>query len=156
MAQTRTKKGEDHWEVKAMDETDLEYIEDLSDGLVSRMINEIQTRAINQYLALKLLGNYTKEWLREVLLEQSEKFTKQLSEASVNAAIQSGRADEAQERKGEWDRVQYSAILDANTCGPCEEADGMEAESADDLPPAPNPDCEGGPNCRCFHVYIAV
>jgi hypothetical protein len=94
--------------------------------------------------------------LRGMLLDQSEKFIKQLAESSINAATMSGRADEANARKDEWDRVMYSAILDNNTCGPCEEADGMEADDPAELPDAPNPDCEGGINCRCFHVYIAV
>lgn len=143
-------------EVKDLDEDDLEYIEALTDGLVGRMINEIRTRAINQYLSLRLLTNYTKERLKEVLLEQSEKFLDQFAGAAINAAIQSGRADEAAERKDEWDNVVYSAILDNNTCGPCEEADGMEADDPKDLPDAPNPDCEGGVNCRCFHVYVSV
>jgi HK97 family phage portal protein len=157
MAQNRNKKVDpSHWEVKDLDEDDLEYIDSLADGLVSRMINEIRTRAINQFLAFKLLGNYTKEVLRGMLLDQSEKFIKQLAESSINAATMSGRADEANARKDEWDRVMYSAILDNNTCGPCEEADGMEADDPAELPDAPNPDCEGGINCRCFHVYIAV
>lgn len=157
MAQTRNKKFDaSHWEVKDIDEDDLLYIEQLSDGVISRMINEIRTRAVNQYLALKLLGNYAKDILIDTLLDQSEAFIKQLASASANAATQSGRADEAGERKGDWDRVQYSAILDANTCTPCEDADGMEADTPEELPDAPNPDCEGGVNCRCFHVYIAV
>jgi HK97 family phage portal protein len=142
--------------IKAMDEDDLEYIEELTDGLVSRMINEIRTRAINQFLAMKILTNYAKEALAQILGEQSDKFVKQLAESVINAATQSGRTDEAAARKDEWDNVQYSAILDGNTCGPCEEADGMEADKAEDLPPTPNPECEGGTNCRCFHVYVAV
>lgn len=157
MAQKRARKIEVlNLSVKDLDDDDLAYIEELSDGLVGRMINEIRTRAVNQFLALKLLTNYTKELLTNILLDQSDKYVRQLSEASINAATQSGRADEAEARKDEWDNVQYSAILDANTCGPCEEADGMEADKAEDLPPAPNPDCEGQANCRCFHVYISV
>jgi HK97 family phage portal protein len=142
--------------IKAMDEDDLEYIEELTDGLVSRMINEMRTRAINQFLAMKILTNYAKEALAQVLGEQSDKFVKQLAESVINAATQSGRTDEAAARKDEWDNVQYSAILDGNTCGPCEEADGMEADKAEDLPPTPNPECLGGTSCRCFHIWIKV
>lgn len=143
-------------EFKELDENDLEYIEGLTDGLVGRMINEIRTRAINQYLSFRLLTNYTKDLLRQTLLDQSEKFLDQLAGSAINAAIQSGRADEAQERKDEWDNVQYSAILDSNTCDECAGWDGAEADDPGQLPDTPNPDCEGGANCRCFHVYVAV
>ena len=47
----------------------------------------------------------------------------------------------------------YSAILDTNTCGPCRDADGMEGK-LEDLPPVPNPECEGGLKCRCIHYAV--
>jgi len=157
MNQKREKKIEvPRFEVKALDDDDLAYIESLTDGLVGRMINEIRTRAVNQFLSLGLLGSYTQELFKDVLMEQSEKWIDPLAGASVNAAIQSGREDEAAERKDEWDNVQYSAILDAATCEFCEDADGMEADNPDDLPDAPNPECEGQANCRCFHVYVVA
>lgn len=48
----------------------------------------------------------------------------------------------------------YSALLDRNTCSVCGSDDGRQAQSEDDLPPVPNPNCEGGPRCRCIHVAV--
>lgn len=139
-----------------LDNTDLEYIDELTDGLVSRIINEISTRAINQYLTLRLLLDYSVEKLRAALSTQSEKFLDQAASNTVNAAIQSGRSDEAEARSDQWETVIYSAVLDQNTCNPCGDADGEEAQDPADLPAAPNPDCDGQDRCRCFHVYVAA
>ena len=138
------------------DEEFLRLLNELTDGLISRLINEVTTRAVNAYLQMKLLLDFTVERLREELLGQSEKMLDQLAESTVNAAMQKGRNDEIGERvrDGEVDRVQYSAILDNNTCGLCGDADGMEAEDPADLPAAPNPECEGGSACRCMHIAI--
>ncbi len=55
----------------------------------------------------------------------------------------------------------YSAILDGNTCEVCADADSNynagtrdEPYELNEMPPAPNPACEGTINrCRCIHVY---
>jgi len=55
----------------------------------------------------------------------------------------------------------YSAVMDGQTCGVCMDADmAYNAGTQDnpfmleELPGAPNPECEGGVNrCRCIHVY---
>lgn len=157
--QKNAKNGGNNYLIKADDDPDwLEYIDELTDGLVSRIINEITSRAVNQYLALKLLVDYAVEKLTEALLGQSEKFIEQIAGGTVNAAISEGRDDEIDEQiaAGEIEYTEYSAILDANTCGPCEDADGLTATDPSDLPAAPNPECEGGANCRCFHIGVIV
>lgn len=132
----------------------LDFLDELTDGLISKLINAIQTRAVNEYLTLKLLLDYSVEKLKELLLGHSEKFIDQIASSVVNAAIQSGREAEAEAQSDRWNRVIYSAVLDNGTCEPCADADGMEASDPADLPAAPNPDCLGGANCRCFHIYI--
>lgn len=129
----------------------------LVDLLVSRMVNEIQTRAANVFASLGTLGLEDEtivSRLKDELGEQSLKVFESFASQAVNAAINAGRDAEAEERKDEWARVEYSAILDANTCDECEDADGMTASDVSDLPPAPNPDCKGGAQCRCFHIFI--
>lgn len=149
-----------HIDVKADNDEEkwLEYLDELTDGLVSRIINEITSRAVNQYLALKLLVDYTVEKLREALFEQSDKFIDGIAGSSANAALSSGRDDEIAEQtaNGEIQYTEYSAILDANTCGPCEDADGQTADDPLDLPAAPNPECEGQDRCRCMHIGVIV
>lgn len=157
--QKNAKNGGNNYLTKADDDPDwLEYIDELTDGLVSRIINEITSRAVNQFLLLKLLVDYAVEKLTEALLDQSEKFIDQIAGGTVNAAISEGRDDEIDEQiaAGEIEYTEYSAILDANTCGLCEDADGLTATDPSDLPAAPNPECEGGANCRCFHIGVIV
>lgn len=134
----------------------LEYLDELTDGLISRIINEITGRAVNEYLSLKILNSYIAEALSQILLDQAEKYIDKMAGSVVNAAINTGRDDEIKDNIDQLSEVEYSAILDKNTCGPCEEADGMTAADPEDLPAAPNPDCEGGENCRCFHIVTVV
>jgi len=55
----------------------------------------------------------------------------------------------------------YSAVMDGQTCSVCMDADSSYNAGTQDnpymleeLPGAPNPECEGGINrCRCIHVY---
>lgn len=143
-----TKKTGDTWE---------EFLSRIVDMTVSRLINEIQTRAVNIFTALGLLGLEDNEILRRLereLEEQSLKAFEDMAAQTANSAIGAGRDAEIEARSDEWEVVEYSAILDANTCSPCEEADGMTGASSADLPDAPNPDCEGGARCRCFHVAV--
>jgi len=134
----------------------LDYLDELTDGLISRIINEITARAVNEYLSLKLLNDYLAEKLSETLLAQAEKYIDKMAGSVVNAAINTGRDDEIKANIDQISETEYSAILDKNTCGPCEEADGMTAADPEDLPAAPNPDCAGGENCRCFHIVTVV
>lgn len=134
----------------------LEYLDELTNGLISRIINEVTTRAVNQYLQLKLLLDYTVEKLSEMLLDQSEKFIDQMAGSSVNAAMSAGRDDEIETQADNIEHVEYSAILDQNTCGACNDADGTIADTADNLPSVPNPECDGQDRCRCIHVAVAV
>lgn len=156
-AQDTEKSGSADFETKdERDDDALEFLDELTDGAISRMINEIATRAVNEYLTLKMLLDYTVGKLRELLLGHSEKFIDQIAGSSTNAAIQSGRSAEGEAQSENWVKVIYSAILDANTCGPCADADGQEADDEADLPDAPNPDCEGSDRCRCFHVFVTA
>jgi len=73
-----------------------------------------------------------------------------------------GRAREVAAKQDE--EVQggfYSAVMDGQTCSACMDADqaynaGTQDQpfQLEELPGAPNPECEGGVNrCRCIHVY---
>ena len=137
------------------DEDFEDFLDTIIDVMISKLINEVQSRAINLYVTLKLLVDYTVERLMEMLSSQSDAFVEETASSTANAAIQAGRSREAQERSDEWEKVVYSAILDSGTCGLCADADGMEATDEADLPDAPNPACEGGWRCRCFHIFVA-
>jgi ribosomal protein S20 len=69
---------------------------------------------------------------------------------TVSHIMASGRADEALANREKISVAFYSAILDDRTCGVCEEADGQETADLDEAAGwTPNPDCDGGANCRC-------
>lgn len=141
----------------AKDKQEPGFLSRLIDLLVSRIIGEISIRAINIFTSLGTLGLNDEEItarLKDELDEQSMKVFESYAAQAANAAINAGRDAEALENKGEWERVEYSAILDNATCDTCEAADGMTADDPADLPEAPNPDCSGGARCRCFHIYI--
>jgi HK97 family phage portal protein len=139
------------------DDEDLEsFLDRLTDLSISRIINEIQKRAVTWFTMLRLLGSYTVDQLLEKLTGESTKWLEQEAANAANISIQYGRDAEINNNLDQIDRCEYSAILDANTCGPCEEADGLTGATPDDLPDAPNPDCEGGSNCRCFIIGVII
>jgi hypothetical protein len=59
-----------------------------------------------------------------------------------------------EELKDEIREVQYSAMLDGDTCDACTAADGETGATPGDVTPAPNPDCTAGGGCRCVHVFV--
>jgi HK97 family phage portal protein len=130
--------------------------DELTDLTISRIINEIQKRAVDWYTMLRLLLDYTADKLKEKLFGESEKWIEQLAGNTANISIQYGRDAEIENNLDQIAHCEYSAVMDANTCGPCEAADGETGATPDDLPDAPNPDCEGGANCRCFIIGVIV
>lgn len=81
--------------------------------------------------------------------------------AEVNEAFAIGRALEAAAQKDDIQVVQYSALMDTNTCGPCAALDGTQfafqsEEYYRTLPPFTG--CDGNKGrpdaCRCVHLYL--
>jgi hypothetical protein len=49
----------------------------------------------------------------------------------------------------------YTAVMDANTCEVCDEADTSQMLTVEEAEgQAPNPNCEGGGRCRCMIVWV--
>lgn len=133
---------------------DLDELTDLTD---SRIANDVQSRIIAAAQRFRLLGLTGAELLTAVQNEITAGSVSYIDRAATglaNKVINIGRMDEAERRRDEWGRVEYSALLDQNVCGPCAAEDGKEASNEVDLTPTPNPECEGGDWCRCFHVYV--
>jgi hypothetical protein len=133
---------------------DLDMLTDLTD---SRVANDVQSRIIDaaaRYSRLWLNGQDLVNAVQNEIMAGSVTYIDRASRGLASKVINLGRSDEAERRSDEWDRVEYSALLDQNVCEPCAGEDGTTAASEDDLQPAPNPDCLGGDLCRCFHVWI--
>jgi hypothetical protein len=140
-----------------IDDGDFDELDDLVDLTTSRVTNDVQSRLIDAAARHALLGQPGINLITTVANELSTGSVTYIDRAArglANKVINIGRSDEAEARSDEWERVEYSALLDQNVCEPCAAEDGQTANSEDDLQPAPNPDCLGGDWCRCFHVWI--
>lgn len=136
---------------------DFEDLDELTDLTDARIANDVQSRIIAAATRFRLLGLTGQELLSAIQNEITAGTVTYIDRASTglaNKVINIGRMDEAERRRDEWGRVEYSALLDQNVCGPCAAEDGQEATNEADLTPTPNPECEGGDWCRCFHVYV--
>lgn len=138
------------------DEFDFDLLDDLADITDSRIVNDVQTRITAAAARYRLLGlGDAALWkaVEDEIRLGSVSYIDRASQGLANRVINIGRRDEAQSRSSEWERVEYSAILDSNVCDPCAAEDGQEAVDEEELEPVPNASCPG--ECRCFHVYVA-
>ncbi len=76
----------------------------------------------------------------------------------ANGGFGRGRGYEASQQMDDIEYGTYSAILDSNTCAPCDSMEGTTYGPGKDaaLSEAPedgNPDCDGGPLCRCMVIW---
>lgn len=133
---------------------DLDMLTDVTDSRISNDVQSRITAAAARFALLGLVGVALLGAIQKELEAGSVSYIDRASQGLANKVISIGRGDEAQRRSDEWERVEYSAILDQNVCGPCAAEDGKEAATEDELTPVPNPECEGGDWCRCFHVFI--
>jgi HK97 family phage portal protein len=134
-----------------------DLIQRLVDLTISRIVGEVASAASNIIAALGILGldrNEIDDRLTAELKDRSDKPFEIYARQAINSAVNAGRREEMQDRADDIRLYEYSAILDKNVCGPCEEWDGKQASDDADLPETPNPECEGGANCRCFIIAI--
>jgi hypothetical protein len=142
-------------EIDAAD--DFDSLDLLTDLTTSRVANDVQSRIIAAAARFSLLGQTGDGLILAVTNEINTGSVSYIDRAATglaNRVINIGRSDEAENRRDEWERVEYSALLDQNVCQPCADEDGKTANDEDDLQPTPNPECAGGDWCRCFHVYV--
>jgi hypothetical protein len=142
---------------EAVSEDEFDELDMLTDLTGSRVANDVQSRIIDAAARHALLGQTGEGLINAVTNEitaGSVTYIDRAARGLANKVINIGRSDEAEARSDEWERVEYSALLDQNVCEPCAAEDGQTANSEDDLQPTPNPDCLGGDYCRCFHVWI--
>lgn len=139
------------------EDEEFDELDELTDVTDARVSNDVQARIIAaaaRFTLLGLLGAALLDAIRGEVEMGSVSYIDRTATGLANRTLSIGRADEADERRDDWERVEYSAILDQNVCGPCAAEDGQEAANEADLRPAPNPECEGGDWCRCFHVFV--
>lgn len=140
-----------------LEDDEFDELDTLTDVTDSRISNDVQSRIIAaaaRFTLLGIVGAVLLEAVRNEVQAGSVSYIDRASTGLANRVINIGRMDEAERRRDEWGRVEYSALLDQNVCGPCASEDGQSADNEAGLTPTPNPECEGGDWCRCFHIFI--
>lgn len=131
-------------------------LDELTDITTARLANDVQARIIGAASRHALLGQLGITLINSVTNDIRLGSTAYIDRAATglaNRTLNLGRSVEA--AKFDWERVEYSALLDTNVCEFCAEFDGQEAQNEDELEPVPNVACSGLDNCRCFHVWVA-
>jgi hypothetical protein len=137
---------------------DDDLLDEITEVTVSRVANDVQAKiaeAVARYRLMGLRGSELWAAVNDEMERGSVAYIDRLARGASGRVLNFGRLREAEDRSDEWNKVEYSAILDANVCEPCASEDGESASDESDLTPVPNPDCAGGDFCRCFHVFIA-
>lgn len=137
---------------------DDEFLDELTDLTDSRIVNDVQSRitaAAARYRLLGLEGSALNDAIAKEMADGSVSYIDRAATGVAHRVLGFGRLQEMRARASEIDRFEQSELLDDRTCPACAADDGKTASNPDDLPGAPNPDCEGGDYCRGFIVAIA-
>lgn len=143
--------------VPLLTDDDEDELDEITDLAVSRVVNDTQAKiaeAVARYRLMGLRGAALWQAVDDEMERGSVAYIERLARGTSARVLNFGRAREAEDRNDEWQTVEYSALLDPNVCGPCAVDDGQSASNESDLTPVPNPECEGGDFCRCFHVFV--
>jgi len=134
-----------------------DVLDNIKDALLRKMVGRLHGQLEQEGIdALRTDGDET-DVVSRVMTDQMDTASFRTDAGTALTKVYNIGRNEAAAMLGGVDRVQYSAILDGNTCGACEDMDGEEADfdSAEhDAMLPPNKDCDGGGNCRCVLVYI--
>lgn len=135
----------------------------LAAAAYDQMSNDVLSRLRAHELRLRAAGiDHGPEALTAYLAERiSTRYLKDNAAGKVVTAFSTARhstlfasADDSMTDEYGAYKVGYSALLDSNTCGPCQTDDGKQGTWAD-VPKAPNARCEGGvERCRCINYLI--
>lgn len=102
--------------------------------------------------------NATATTLNAAGMAAAEAALKDQAQKVATLALNEGRADAASQNKGQIAGAYYTSCLDQSTCDDCQQADNgqlLEVDSPEyESESPPNPECAGGPRCRCMWVYV--
>jgi hypothetical protein len=100
-------------------------------------------------------GSYDAAAVGKAIGDGGGKLLADLARQGASTAAGLGRADAAATNGDQIKGELYSTRLDGNVCGFCSQYEGTEWAIGEG-PSVPNPDCEGGPRCRCIRVPIVA
>lgn len=127
-----------------------------------RLAKQWQSTALENAQRLRRSGLVGDAFVDAIIAELDRDSGASLTRAAneeVNEAFGLGRATQASLFQDDIETAVYSSVLDANTCGNCEELDGKEfIVGSDDYLECSPPyvRCDGRDQCRCVWLYIAT
>lgn len=127
----------------------------IAGALISKVANDVQARGTGAAVSAALLGQDVRTSVQRSLDEGSTAYVTRAASEATNRALSDGRDAEIERRSDEIEYLVYSAVLDNATCQPCGESDGMGGQLGE-IPDVPNPECDGGANCRCLHIPVVA
>ena len=133
-------------------------LEPMRKHLVRKMQNRLTSDLEKEAIDADRTGGSAEDAISRTMEFQttSGAFTKDAGLVTAKA-FSVGRDEFAQERGADIESCELSAVLDANTCSPCDQLDGTEFEFGsaedDDLTPPLSSRCDGGDNCRCLKLF---
>lgn len=148
------------WEEKRAKARTLDDEDD--DSLIERARLAAENVLGSMWSAAKRLtfGESPQERIDREVDEAAEAQLRREALLNASAALNTGREAEAQDHADEIVGVRYSAVLDKNTCSPCQEADDGKLRALDDpirlARRPPNKECHGRDRCRCIEFYELV
>ncbi len=126
--------------------------------LTRRIKNRISSDMEREAIAVLDRGGDPEEVVSGTLEDQTSTGAFKTDAGIVTTrAFSMGREQFAEEFGDQIESCELSAILDKDTCGPCDQLDGVEFEfgSAEDaeLTPPLSSKCNGGDACRCLKLF---
>lgn len=133
----------------------------LLDAQKAALVRRIEARLTSQLereaIDVTRTGGDAADVVREVLGDQFDTGAFRADAGLVTTKVYNIGRDEAAQAMGGVATVEYSALLDGQTCSACMAMDGKQADfnsSEHDAMLPPNRDCDGQDNCRCVLVFI--
>ena len=126
--------------------------------LVDGATDKLKAMVAKAYLDLKKKGQAGGELLANLTAKVRDEVKASTwtnaAAAAINAGNGAGRDIGAGEYADQIEECYYSALLDSSVCENCRPKDGARHELGDPEYVTPNPECKGGPRCRCLTVYV--
>lgn len=123
----------------------------IAEAAVSDLNNAVTARTKAAAIDLSKQGLSDQELEDELfneMMEGSDAYLDRIADEAARSGVAGGRWSAFEELEGEIGSWVRSEAMDKNTCDPCEEGDGTEWETLDDVDWSPGDDCEGDDLCR--------
>ena len=132
-----------------------------SRAIALALAERLRTSMLRHSLDMIRRGEVDRDSLVARLTVLSDRDIKREAGASVSEALDLGRDSVAQQNSQLIQAVEYSAIMDSGTCGPCGVLDGTSFEFGSQQmqnaqPPYRNCSGFGNPRCRCVFIFTLV